>query len=93
MTKKPIPTILLIALALLFLAACAPAAPVTLPPTAIGSAIAAPQTTSREAQVQSVEVQTSQSDPLQVSVVVHGNLTESCATLGESQVQYTSNAI
>jgi hypothetical protein len=51
------------------------------------------QLTSREAQVQSVEIQTLQTDPLQINAVVHGNLTESCATLGESQVQYSSDTI
>jgi len=52
-----------------------------------------PQLTSREAQVQSVEIQILQTDPSQINAVVHGNLTESCATLGESQVQYSSNTI
>jgi len=51
------------------------------------------QITSREAQVQSVEIQTLPTDPLQINAVVHGNLTEACATLGESQVQYSSNTI
>lgn len=50
-----------------------------------------PQTASREAQVQSVEIQIMQANPLQVNAVVRGNLTESCATLGDSQVQYASN--
>lgn len=48
---------------------------------------------SREAQVQSVEIQTLQTDPTQINAVVHGNLTESCATLGESQVQCSLNTI
>ena len=41
--------------------------------------------------MQSVEIQVMKSDPLQVNAVVRGSLTESCATLGPSQVQYTSN--
>jgi hypothetical protein len=68
--------------------ACAPAGPTILSPTVLPSATAEHQTTRREAQVQSVEVQISQADPPHVSAVVHGNLTETCATLGESQVQY-----
>jgi len=55
------------------------------------SATAGHQTTSREAQVQNVEVQTSLSNRPQVSAIVRGNLTEPCATLGESQLQYASN--
>lgn len=50
-----------------------------------------PQTTTREAQVQSVEVQVMNTNPLQVNAVVRGNLAESCATLGQSQVSYASN--
>jgi hypothetical protein len=50
-----------------------------------------PQTTTREAQVQSVEIQVMNTDSLQVNALVRGSLTESCATLGQSQVQYGSN--
>ena len=78
-------------LLIIALAACSPAAPATLPPTVIPSVTTVPTLASREAQVQSVEVQISQSNPPKASAVVHGNLTESCATLGESQVQYVSN--
>ncbi len=81
----------LVWLMVIVLAACSPAAPTTLPPTVVPSTTPAPALTRREAQVQSVEVQISQSNPAQVSAVVHGNLTESCATLGEGQVQYTAN--
>lgn len=49
------------------------------------------QTAIREAQVQSVEIQLLQTTPPQVNAIVHGNLTESCANLGDSQVQYASN--
>lgn len=51
------------------------------------------QTISREAQVQNVEIQIANVNPLQVNVIVRGNLTESCATLGDSQVRYESNTI
>ena len=51
------------------------------------------QVVSREAQVQSVEIQIMNANPAQVSAIVHGNLTESCATLDKSQVRYESNTI
>ena len=70
------------------LTACAPVVQATLPPTVISSVTTSHEIISREAQVQSVEIQTSQTDPPQVSAVVRGHLTESCATLRESQVQY-----
>ena len=72
------------------LAACNPAVAAPLP-TVMPSATSLPETVSREAQVQSVEVQVANSAPLQVNAVVRGVLTESCATLGESQVEYASN--
>jgi len=67
------------------LTACAPA---TLVPTTIPVATITPQVASREAQVQKVEVQLLQTNPSQVRAVVDGVLTESCASLGESRVQY-----
>lgn len=69
----------------LVVGACVPLAPATSTPTAT------PATTQREAQVQSVVIQILDSDPPQVNAVVRGNLTESCATLGQSQAQYGSN--
>jgi hypothetical protein len=51
----------------------------------------APQTASREAQVQSVQLQVSSGEHPQVNAVVRGNLSESCAVLGQSQVQYAAN--
>jgi hypothetical protein len=45
----------------------------------------------REAQVQSVEIQLMQTDPVQVKAVVRGDLTESCATLGDTQISYAAN--
>jgi hypothetical protein len=70
---------------LLAAAACAPAVQPTAVPT--GQVIPT-QFASREAQVQSVEVK---ADAAQVSAVVRGILTESCAKLGESQVQREGN--
>jgi len=45
----------------------------------------------REAQIQSVETQLTNTSPVQVNAIVRGNLTESCAVLGETQVEYTPN--
>lgn len=50
-----------------------------------------PQTTAREAQVQSVQIQVMSTEPPQVNAIVRGNLSESCATLGESKVEYGLN--
>ena len=76
----------------LVLAACVPLVPVT---NTVGYPTVGPspvgQTTAREAQVQSVQIQILQTNPLQINAVVRGNFTESCATLGQSQVQYASN--
>ena len=72
------------------LAACSPAVPAPLP-TVMPSATSVPQPVSREAIVQSVDVQVASSTPVQVSAVVRGMLTESCASLGESRVAYASN--
>ncbi len=72
------------------LSACAPLAPtdaVSVPSTPPPM----PQTTTREAQVLSVDVEVSDTDPVRVNAVLKGNLTESCATLAPSQVSYASN--
>ena len=79
-----------ISLLILVLVACSPGAPATHPSTVTPSTTRVPTLANREAQVQSVDVQISQSRLPQVSAVVRGNLTESCASLGESQVQYVS---
>src|SRR5512143_2432663 len=50
-----------------------------------------PRTTTREAQVQSVDIEVMNTNPPQVNAVVRGNLSESCATLAPSQVSYASN--
>jgi len=86
--KQSLSTALWICLLVFASTACAPAEPTILSPTALPAATAGHQTAYREAQVQSIEVQITQADPSHVSAVVHGNLTETCATLGESQVQY-----
>jgi hypothetical protein len=45
----------------------------------------------REAQISSIEIQISQTEPWQVSAIVRGRLSESCAKLAESQVKYDAN--
>ena len=91
-----VPAITLITVVTIWLVACAPA----INPTVVGTVTLVPmpqeiqtRIASREAQVQSVEIQLMDDDPPQVNAVVRGNLTESCATLSESQVQYDSNTI
>ncbi len=91
MYKKMLRMMLLFGLLAMILSACSlagnsPTLPATLPvPTS------QTQTDRREAQVQSVEIQVLQTDPIQVKAIINGSLTESCATLGEYQVQYASN--
>lgn len=75
---------------LIALAACVPAINPAAIPTSTPQAIQT-QIVSREAQVRSVEIQMTNTTSVQVNAVVRGNLTESCATLGESQMQYDSN--
>ena len=89
--RKLLQAILLISLTALLLMACVPVISQRVVTTST-SPVIQQQTVRREAQVQSVEVQVANSAPLQVNAVVRGVLTESCATLGESQVQYTPNA-
>ena len=78
----------------LTLTACIPAMSVQPQPTIDPTpTIQATQTqaVNREAQVQQVEIQQLGTNPAQVNAIVRGNLTESCATLGQSQVQYAAN--
>lgn len=74
-------------------AACAPVVrPVTVPPTQPGASpqVIPTQWASREAKVESVNVHVPAGDHVQVHATVRGSLTESCAKLGESQVQYAA---
>jgi hypothetical protein len=79
------------------LTACLPAVPTTVvevPPTMVVTPtiqVTEVQPSVREAQVQNVEIQMTGTNPVQVNAIVRGNLTESCAVLGESQVQYSAN--
>ncbi len=78
----------LVGLVSLAINACIPVTRVVVYPT---SQATQAQTARREAQVQSVEIQVLPGTPAQINAVVRGNLTESCAVLGESQVTYASN--
>src|SRR5574341_199782 len=88
--KIHLKAISLASLIVLVVTACAPAVNPTVVPTLTTQTLPT-QTVSREAQVHGVEIQITNTAPVQVSAVVRGNLTESCATLGESQVEYASN--
>jgi hypothetical protein len=87
---------LVLGLFLLVLSACAPLSRAAgkvssdVPPATPHSAVT--QTTTREAQVVSVEIQFTQADPRQVSAIVHGNLTESCSKLQSPQVSFEPGA-
>ncbi len=72
------------------LTGCASRINLTAVPTLTVQAIPT-QMVTRDAQVQSVEIQITNTVPMLVNAVVRGNLTESCATLGESHVEYASN--
>ena len=71
----------------LILAACAPVAR----PTSVVDAPTGGQSSTRPAPVESVQIQILDRSPVQVNALVRGHLTESCATLGNAQVTYTSN--
>ena len=96
LSRKLFRSITLIPVVTIWLVACAPAVSPMVVETV--TPVPTPQEIQthvaiREAQVQSVEVQIMDDDPPQVNAIVRGNLTESCAKLGESQVQYDSNTI
>ena len=88
--KMQLKAIWLVSLIALVLTACAPAINPALVPTPTPQVFQT-QTVSRAAQVHGVEIQMTNTTPAQVNAVVRGHLTESCATLGESQVEYVSN--
>lgn len=89
--KKLPQFISVLALMILVLTACESVSSAQGIPT-IGPASTAQvaQTAIREAQVQSVEIQPKQTNPVQVNAIVRGNLTESCATFADTQLTYAS---
>lgn len=52
--------------------------------------VIATQTTTREAQVESVEIRSVQGDPQKVNAIVRGSLSDSCTSLGTPQVSFES---
>ena len=89
--KKFLQFKLLYILMFIVLSACLPISHAAGIPTSVPAATpqeSQPQTTVREAQVQSVEIQFTQTDPVQVYAIVRGNLTESCATFADTQLSY-----
>ena len=92
--KKVLQFTSLFVLYILVLTACIPVSSVIGIPTVAPASTpqeSQSQTAVRDAQVQSVEVQFMQTDPVQVNAIVRGNLTESCATFGDTQMSYASN--
>ncbi len=77
-------------LAGLLLTACSPA-------VSLGGGLSAPtdqpapRTAPYLAQVHSVQVQVTEGTPQQVRALVRGTFSESCASLGDTQVQYSAN--
>ncbi len=77
-------------LAALLLTACAPA-------VSLGGGLGAPtgqpavHSAPYLAQVDSLQVQVTEGSPQQVLALVRGTFSESCATLGDTQVQYSAN--
>ncbi len=89
--KKFLQFTILIILMIMALTACSPilrvAGLATVPPAATPQEVHL-EPAVREAQVQSVEIQFTQTDPVQVYAIVRGNLTESCATFADTQLSY-----
>ena len=92
MLKKFSPTILLFVLIVTLMTACTPVTSVasftdpTPAPQTTGT-----QTTGREAQVDSVDIEILKSDPVQINAVASVRLPDACTTLGDSQLHYASN--
>jgi len=82
MKIKILQTGAVVSLVILLVTACVPGMPAT------SSPYGNPR---RVAQVLSVKTQISDTTPVQVNAVIQGSLTESCAVLGETQVEYAAN--
>ena len=83
----------MLVLMILVLSACGPTSAAAGLPTESPTRTLQPaqtQSDPREAQVQSVEIQFMQTDPVQVNAIVRGHLTESCATFADTQLAYAS---
>ena len=79
---------------ILLLTACGPVSSLKGFPTIVPGSTDQPKPTRsavRQAQVSSLEIKMNGTAPVQVNVVVRGNLSESCAKLGDTQLSYASN--
>jgi len=92
--KKVLVINILLGLFLLVLSACAPLSHASgglptevllaTPPSGL------PLTSTRDAQVTSIEIQSQQADPTRVNAIVKGKLSDSCSTLQSPQVSFAS---
>ena len=95
--KRSLLISVLFGLLVLVLNACAPVSraaggiPTGIPPATPQDTVTQAPATLREAQVDSVEVQFSKTEPVQYRAIVHGYLSESCAILTDPQASYAAN--
>ncbi len=92
--KNILQYISLLVVYILVLTACIPVSSVVSIPTIAPASTTQEmhsQNAIRETHVQSVEIQYMQTDPMQVNAIVRGNLTESCAKFGSTQMSFTAN--
>ncbi len=92
MLKKLLPGLSLWGLLVFVMTACVPVTRVAsfTDPTPAPEAMQT-QIASREAQVESVDIQILKSDPVQINAVASVRLPDACTTLGDGQLRYTSN--
>lgn len=90
--KEFLPGLSLVSLLILVMTACMPVTRVAsfIEPTPAHQT-AQTQTASREAQVESVDIEILKSDPVQINAVASVKLPDACTTLGDSQLHYASN--
>ena len=92
MLKKLSPSLVLLALIAAAMTACVPVTRVAsfTDPTPVPQTTQT-QTASREAQVESVDIEILKSDPVQINAVASVKLPDACTTLGDSQLHCASN--
>ncbi len=92
MLKKLSPSLVLLALIAAAMTACVPVTRVAsfTNPTPVPQTTQT-QTASREAQVESVDIEILKSDLVQINAVASVRLPDACTTLGDSQLHYASN--
>lgn len=91
--KKLLQFTLLLSLLFLLLTACTPVSrAIGYPSLPLATPLqpAQPETTIRDAQVSSVEIRYSETNPNQVDAIVRGDLSDSCSTLQNPQVTFES---